>query len=234
MAPERRYSEDEVSRILDDATEVQATGTPSASGTDGMTLTELQDIGREVGIPEDVIAQAASRLDIAPVVSSPHRTFLGAPIGVGHTIQLDRALTDSEWDRLVVDLRETFDARGRVQTQGAFRQWTNGNLQALLEPTESGAQLRLKTVKGNAIASLGMGVAVIATTPLLAASILLGGALEVRDLMTIMLVAVVGAVLYGGNRLRLPVWADTRQSQMAAVAARLASQINVPAENDAE
>ena len=60
MAPERRYSEDEVSRILDDATEVQATGTPSASGTDGMTLTELQDIGREVGIPEDVIAQAAS------------------------------------------------------------------------------------------------------------------------------------------------------------------------------
>jgi len=30
--------------------------------------------------------------------------------GVGRTVDLERRLTDAEWDQLVVDLRETFDA----------------------------------------------------------------------------------------------------------------------------
>ena len=33
-------------------------------------------------------------------------------------------LPQEEWERLVVDLRETFDARGHVTSQGTLRQWT--------------------------------------------------------------------------------------------------------------
>jgi hypothetical protein len=68
----------------------------------------------------------------------------GLPIGVGRTVELDRPRSDSDWERLVADLRETFEARGMVRYDGPFRQWTNGNLQALIEPTPSGHRLRWK------------------------------------------------------------------------------------------
>src|SRR5256885_16741552 len=87
---------------------------------------------------------------------------MGLPIAVGRTVALQRKLTDDEWERLVVDLRETFDARGRLREEGSFKQWTNGNLQALLEPTPTGHQLRLRTMKGDAYAMMSSGFAVVA------------------------------------------------------------------------
>ena len=78
---------------------------------------------------------------------------------MGRTVELPRALTDQERNRLVIDLRETFDAKGKIRDEGAFKQWTNSNLQALLEPTETGQRLRLRTVKGDARSFQGMGAA---------------------------------------------------------------------------
>ena len=80
----------------------------------------------------------------------PTRKLLGLPLGVAQTVEFDRKLTDQEWERIVADLRETFEAPGVVRQQGSLRQWTNGNLQALLEPTATGQRLRMRTVKGNA------------------------------------------------------------------------------------
>lgn len=103
---------------------------------EGLTLTELQEIGREVGISPELVREAANSLD-APAQRGSRR-WLGLPIGVSRTIELDRKLSESEWERLVVDLRETFDARGSVRSEGNFKQWTNGNLQALVEPMGAG------------------------------------------------------------------------------------------------
>ena len=63
MNSERRYTEDEVDRILDRATEPDLARGAGAGGSMGLTLRELHEIGREVGIPEEVITQAASSLD---------------------------------------------------------------------------------------------------------------------------------------------------------------------------
>ena len=65
MNSERRYTEDEVDRILDRATEADLArgSSPGADGSTGLTLRELHEIGREVGIPEEVITQAATSLD---------------------------------------------------------------------------------------------------------------------------------------------------------------------------
>lgn len=227
MDSTRRYSEQEIADILDSATEVQTSASQALSLSTGMTLNELQEIGREVGISTDLIARAAARLDASPASTLPSREFLGANIGVGRTMNLDRRLTDKEWDRLVVDLRETFDARGRVSEEGAFRQWTNGNLHALLEPTESGERLRLRTVKGNARPMMGLGVAVMGLAPLTYLVDFLGGGVggPVGVGMPI-LFAAMGSLLYGATRLRLPRWAATRKSQMDGVADRLAAAIN--------
>jgi hypothetical protein len=218
---ERRYNEAEVAAIFERATEAQLEGGRKLSSGDGMTLRDLQAIGREIGVSSEVIAQAA--LSIDRTGRSTARTLLGLPIGVGRTIELGRKLTDDEWDRLVVDLRETFDARGTLKHEGSFRQWTNGNLQALLEPTETGHRIRLRTVKGDAYGMIagGLGMLGIAAVALVAA--LFRGGIDAGALSSFGVLATMGAGMFGIGALRLPGWARLRRRQMEEVAARLAA-----------
>ena len=218
---ERRFNEAEVAAIFERATEApQTTGQRALSSGEGLTLAQVQDIGREVGISPELIVQAARAID--KVGRPTSRQFLGFTIGVGRTIELDRKLSEAEWERLVVDLRETFDARGTVRADGSFRQWTNGNLQALLEPTETGQRLRLRTVKGDVqsmmmggIAMLGGGVAALMAT------VLRGGAGDVGRLSGVAFLAAMGAGVFGIAALRLRPWARLRRQQMEAIADRL-------------
>lgn len=216
---ERRYREDEVAAIFERAAEAQHTDRRQLPPADGMTLADLQDIGREVGFPPELVARAARSLDQAGRPAS--RTMLGLPIGVGRTIDLGRHITDEEWERLVVDLRETFDARGSVRYDGPFRQWTNGNLQALLEPTPAGHRLRLRTVRGSARSLMGGGVALLGMgAAVLVASLVTG---QVADsAATLALLSSLGLGMVGAGALSLPGWARLRRQQMEAVAERLA------------
>src|SRR5216110_411875 len=151
---DRRYSDKEIAAIFRAATELPPIAERAEVPRDeGLTLADLQAIGREVGISADAVAQAAQAIDVRPSAAS--RTFLGLPIGVARTVNLNRLLTDEEWERLVVQLREVFNARGRTRSEGSLRQWTNGNLQVLLEPTDTGHRLRFRTVHGAARASIG-------------------------------------------------------------------------------
>jgi hypothetical protein len=216
---DRRYGEEEVAAIFERAAEAQRTGRRQLAPGEGMTLAELQAIGREVGIPPELVAQAARSLDSAEARSS--RRLLGFPIGVGRTVELDRRLSDQEWERLVVDLRETFDARGRVSVEGRFRQWTNGNLQALVEPTPAGDRIRLKTVNANAQGLMRVGLAGIGVAAVVLVLSQLGG-WDPGAIRGITLLGTVGAGMFGVGALRLPGWARRRRRQMEGVAARLA------------
>jgi hypothetical protein len=216
---ERRYSEDEVAAIFRQAAEAQQTARRQLTPGEGMTLAELEAIGKEVGLPPQLVAQAASALDVRGQVTS--RRFLGLPVGVGRTVPLGRFLTEEEWERLVVDLRETFDARGTIRHEGSFRQWTNGNLQVLLEPTETGHQLRLRTVKGDSrrLMTIGLAFVTLAGVTLLA-KWATGGLADVVSGMVML--GAMGLVSFGIGALRLPGWARLRARQMEGVAARLA------------
>jgi len=83
----------------------------------------------------------------------------------------------------------TFDARGTIRSEGDFRQWTNGNLQALLEPTDAGHRLRLKTVKGQAIPYMGLGSVLLGAAAVTGIGAFLAGA-PVLDPDTILLAGV--------------------------------------------
>jgi hypothetical protein len=143
-------------------------------------------------------------------------------LAVGHTIDLQRRLTDEEWEQLVVDLRDTFDARGVVRYDGPFRQWTNGNLQALLEPTASGHRLRLRTLNGNArgLMTAGVGLVGIAAAMVLAAAVS-GGLTDPGRLGSVAFLSALGAGMFSIGALRLPAWARRRLQQMEAIAGRL-------------
>jgi len=219
MSSERRYSEDEVNQILDQATEAQTSRAPSAgSSATGLTLRELQEIGREVGISEADITRAASTLDrpLPAPVAAPR--FLGQQIGVGRTVELARRMTDGEWHHLVGELRETFQAKGKIQDDGAFRSWTNSNLQILLEPSGEGQRLRMRTTKGNARTFQGMGTAFMAAGGLFGVGSLLG---LTRDPFDTMLITVMGAAFFFYSRITVPGWARTRAQQFEELIERV-------------
>jgi hypothetical protein len=222
---ERRYSEDEVAEIFARATEAQKSSLPPSRSADGLTLRELQEVGREVGLPPELVEQAARSL--GAMGQTHRRKLLGfLPIGVGRTIELPRPLTDAEWHRLVTDLRETFDARGKLSENGPFKQWTNGNLQALLEPTPDGQRLRLKTLKGSALSLLGTGAMMSGITAVIwLARMLSSGSVSVDAFVPLFLT---GLGLMIGGLLPLPTWARTRTRQMEEIAERLSLTLSRP------
>src|SRR5216117_1623099 len=171
---DRRYNDKEIAAIFRAAAEQEPQSPQREVARDeGLTLAELQAIGGEVGISADAVAQAARAVDVRGGTGS--RTFLGLPIGVSRTVNLNRRLSDAEWERLVVQLREVFNARGTTRSDGSLRQWTNGNLQVLLEPTDTGHRLRFGTVHGAARASIGAGIFVLGITATVAMASALGG-----------------------------------------------------------
>jgi hypothetical protein len=223
--PERRFDEAEVAAIFERATAREASGGRQLvpTGERGLTLGQLQDIGREIGVAPDAIADAVAAL--AHGGRTATRRFLGVPVGVEHIVPLPRRLTDEEWERLVVALREVFDARGVVKQEGSLRHWRNGNLQALLEPTEGAQRIRLRTFKGDAPGMITGGLAISGVTGIGLVSAMLTGAAasDVGMASALAVAAVGGAAMLGLTVLRQLPWARRRREQMAEVAARAAS-----------
>jgi len=227
---DRRYNDKEMAAIFRAATEGLQSPQREVPTEEGLTLTELQAIGREVGISPDAVAQAAQALEIRQGARAG--TFLGLPIGVARTVSLNRRLTDQEWEHLVVQLRDVFNARGTTRSDGSLRQWTNGNLQVLLEPTATGHRLRFRTLHGAARASIGAGLAALGVTATVAIASAVGGHLgDGMPGIVFLLAAGVAMILNGA--LRLPGWARVRGRQMDALAAQIASSTAQPRDGSA-
>lgn len=217
MTDERRYGDAEVAEIFQAAASPRASESRALSSTGGFSLAELQAIGGEVGIEPDRIAEAAAALDVRPV-AAPRRTYLGMPVSVARTVDLPRAPTDHEWELLVAELRATFGARGKDRSSGGLRAWTNGNLHAYVEPTETGYRLRMGTTKGGAAQGIRMGMASVVAGVIL--SILLFAEVLDEDLVVLLVASLVGALVLAKNALHLPRWAREREEQMDHIAVR--------------
>ncbi|MHB1311138.1 MAG: hypothetical protein ACYC3L_03895 [Gemmatimonadaceae bacterium] len=218
--PERRYDEQEVAEIFKRSTEAQVEAARQLPPTEGMTLAEVLEIGRQAGITAESVADAARSLDR----KEPRfrRRLLGFTIGVGRTVALDRRITDDEWERLVVVLRETFDARGNASSDGGLRQWTNGNLQILVEPTEYGDRLRMRTINAGARGLMLLGAGLLGTLATVSAVTLAAGIPDAAARLSALApLGLAGVASIGIGMARLSNWANTRMQQMDDLAARL-------------
>lgn len=216
---ERRYNDSEIAAIFRAAADGPQLPEREVPREEGLTLAELQAIGSEVGIAPAAVAQAAHGLDVRRGAQS--RRFLGLPIGVARTVNLNRRLSDEEWERLVVQLREVFNARGVTRSDGSLRQWTNGNLQVLLEPTETGHRLRFGTLHGGASAMIGAGLTALGGAGVLAIVTSINGTLSAA-LSGIGFIVLAGLGMIASGALRLPRWASLRGRQMEAIATKVA------------
>jgi hypothetical protein len=222
---ERRFSEAEVAQIFERATSGHAVQATRA--VEGLTLAELESIGKEVGISAEQITRAA--LSLSTGEAKPTQSFLGMTTGVGHTVHLDRRLTDEEWERFIVEVRETFNARGTMTSQGSLRQWSNGNLQVLLEPTEAGHRVRFRTVKGDAPWTFSAGL-VASTVSVIGevTAVLTGVAHDVGLVVSFGVLGAIGIGAAATTALRLPGWARVRKAQMEELGARVSAMALKP------
>jgi hypothetical protein len=220
MSEPKRYDEDEIAEILERATTNEGAVHPGTKGSgEGLTLEEIQEIGSEVGIAPARIADAARAMSSRNLVG-PTRTFLGAPRSVSRIVPIHRPLTDDEWTRLVVDLRETFDAVGKVTTEGNLRTWRNGNLHVYVEPDGDRYRVRIRTHKGNVTPRMIVSAAFIFLALFMVIDALSEGA-SIRALFPAVMFGGAGLGTLAFTRGTLPGWALERADQMEGLAERI-------------
>jgi hypothetical protein len=222
----RRYGDEEVREIFSLATTdgVRERSLPNESG--GLTLEELQRIGQEAGIEPARVAQAAERFDARGRLAPVRRSF-GLPVGVSRVVDLPRAPTDREWEQLISEFRTTFGTQGRMTTSGGLREWSQGNLHISVEPTAQGEQLRLSTLKDDAIALNGLGLVLGGMSVLMSAVVAAAGK-PGKALAVLGMFGGMALFSFGANLIRLPRWARERERQMEAIAEQAVKLLSNP------
>ena len=117
----KRFSESEAQRIFARAAERQHA---AADEEAGLTVEELEEIGRTAGLdPAFVRAAAADALRPDPVAEDAHDA-LGMPRHVRRERLIPGTVDDEAWARIVADLRARFKTSGVASQIGPLREWT--------------------------------------------------------------------------------------------------------------
>ncbi len=216
MSEDRTYSEAEIAAIFERASKDQEEARQKKSDHQGLSLSELKEIGRQSGIDPDLISRAAASMErVQP--TAPQSSILGFKTSVFRVVDIDGRLTDDDWGRLVVEMREIFHAHGKTEQHGGFKSWRNGNLRITLEPTEFGHRLRMNTKKGNAGAIIAGSI--VATFMLLltifATMLFADPSADFISVRLLVLLLFAGGL--GLNLAQLPRWVKQRGEQMDAL-----------------
>ncbi len=120
---DRHYSEEELAAIIKRATEIHE---ESKSDTGSkLSLSELEVIADDLGIPKAHLRRAASELQLGSrrVKENKFRLF-GGPKEREHNWTLDRVLTDDDWERIVLEMRASTGKSGKTEEIGRAREWS--------------------------------------------------------------------------------------------------------------
>ncbi|HKP30172.1 MAG TPA: hypothetical protein VJU15_12250 [Gemmatimonadales bacterium] len=227
MSNNRKFQDHEIRQILDLAIGQEDNPVQALPAADGLTLVQLQEVGREVGLSPDRISQAVAAFEGRGELV-PRGTTLGLPTRLGRVVPLPRNLTDREWELLIAQLRTTFGAKGTVTSQGSLREWTHGTLHAFLEPTETGYRLRLTDSRVEALGAglvLGGGVLTFGLIILIA---LLSKDVAGLKLLIPLMFSLGGGGVMALSAMSLPGWAREQEKRMEHISSYAASLIAPP------
>lgn len=228
---DRRYDENEVARIFEEATRRALSG-GSATGrslqaADGLTLAQLQEIGAEVGLSPEAVAAGAAVVDVGAAPIAYTGTTAGLPHGVAAAIPLPREMTDREWGILVGRLRDTFQAHGTLESEGMSRSWRNGNLQIRIEPTASGTVLRMRTHKSDGRILPWTGAGMVGSGGLL--SLLMNTLNDPKGAAVMATLFIpLGVLLLLAGYVSVPRWARQRKAQMEELSGFVLEMLSRP------
>ena len=216
MDSDRRFSQKEIAAIFKKASEEQERIKEKSALEDGLTLADLHIIAQEAGISPDLITNAAERLEDT-LEAPPEKRFLGFPTTVHRIVDLKAPLSDEDWDKLVIEIRQAFGARGKVTREGTLREWSNGNLHILVEPTASGHRLRMGTEKGSAKGIFWASLSWIGAAIFILLMAAADSATTLSAMIPALIFAISGLAGIGFTGLHLSQWRYDRADQMDAI-----------------
>lgn len=144
--PNRRiYSEREMNRILKRARELESK--QDALPAYGLTLEELQQIAAESGLDPRLVATAANELERRGGRGG-FLTQLTGPLSIQQERTLPGELTEAQWEAMVAEIRQSYDAVGTPGKLGQTFEWTFRNprgqqLQVSATPRDGKTHLRV-------------------------------------------------------------------------------------------
>ena len=167
----QRFTAEEAQRVFARAAARQHT---HASPPDGLTLPELQAIGREAGLdPAHVAAVVAE----GNAETETQTTWHGVPVGITRTRLLPDRVSDAEWERIVDVLRSHYNQPGTAQQIGRRREWTTAAGSAAhrvtVEPRDDGDLVRIQTPDTARPFAIGVGGSSIAAALIVFLSVVL-------------------------------------------------------------
>ncbi len=225
MSNERKYQDHEIRQILDLAIDEETGPAQPLPAVDGLTLVELQEVGREVGVLPERITQAVAAFERRGE-SVPRGTTLGLPTSVGRVVPLPHSPSDREWELLIAELRTTFGGKGEVTSHGGLREWSHGTLHAFIEPTETGHRLRLAD-SSVAVGGIFLGGLVVAFA-LLIFVVLLGKDDPGFKFAVPAFFSLLGGGLVAGSAISLPRWAREQERRMEHISRYAVSLLALP------
>lgn len=124
---ERRFTDDEVARILKRATEMdrrEGRGTAELELARGLSLSELQEVAEEVGIAPATVARAALELERPGSTGFGEMLLGGSPVSQ-RTQVVGRPLSEGEMAEVVRVVDEVMPAQGSVTEALGSVRWVN-------------------------------------------------------------------------------------------------------------
>ena len=224
MSSERRYNEKEIAAIFKQAASDFEKAQRDAHIGDGLTLKEIESIGKEAGISPEFIARAAAKVDSA-LVSAPEKKIAGLPIQVSRTIDLPGSFSDSDWDRLVVDLHDTFQVMGHVQNERSnrMRSWKTDSIQVYVEPAGEGYRLRMHSANSvDVIMLLFSSVFLFVSIMFMIATIAKGKFfVQMDDTVISLILTTLGLSVGAAGAFRLPGWYAKESEKIEGIIERV-------------
>lgn len=159
----RRFDDEEVSRILERAAELQHHSPLAPRETSGMTLAELEQVALEAGIDPQHVRDAAAALEReVPATLSGGRALLGAPIRLELERAVDGEIAPAAYEALAETIRQTISTPGYVSTLGKSFEWNSANpqraLRVTITPRAGRTVIRIEERFGNLVGGLFGGI----------------------------------------------------------------------------
>ncbi len=224
IAVPMKFNEQEVGKPVQRASELHEEALSDANHD--LTLSEIESIANELGIPSRYLLEAA--LEGQEPDSTKTVSLSGAPFRVDQTRVVDGAVTEKQWEEVLIELQEFSGKSGKVELVGDSRRWKHAvgegdsgfnfeELKVVMRPVEGKTSIRLKHEYKGAVAMYFLAFGVSSFLTLLVAHSLP----EVSKISELIYAGLGGVLSLGGVRAMIAVSARRYKERLAELADRL-------------
>ncbi len=115
------YDEKEIGAILKKA--AKNSNRENSTSPVGLSIDELQQLASDAGINPDEVLKAIAEIEDQSD-KKKDESFWGGPFSFSREIELDGEICTTEWEAMLIAIRDFFQGPGRVSTRENIFEWT--------------------------------------------------------------------------------------------------------------